>query len=79
MDKLMNEIINTVKIHEKAVPKSRFKKNIKSYWCFELDTLKRIKVQAFRAWDNAGRSGNNTGLYFKLTKWLKRTSGKDLN
>ena len=79
MDKLMNEIINTVKIHEKAVPKSRFKKNIKSYWCSELDTLKRIKVQAFRAWVNAGRSRNNTDPLFQANKVAKRTSGKDLN
>ena len=52
---LLAEIIVLVKRHERAVPKSRYKCNVKPYWCPELNALKREKVQAYRNWCGAGR------------------------
>ena len=44
VDQLMADIIGTIKFHESAIPRSRYKSNIKPYWCPELNHLKRVKV-----------------------------------
>ena len=47
IDNLMESIIETLKRYEKVVPKSRYRKNTKTYWCPELTVLKREKVHAY--------------------------------
>ena len=79
IDTMMREIIDTIKFHERAIPKSRFRKNIKSYWCQELNTLKQLKVQAFRAWVADGRPRDPNNYRFianQLRRILERDSNK---
>ena len=62
----------------RAIPKSRFRKNIKSYWCQELTTLKQLKVQAFRAWIAEGRPRDPTNYFFMANKLAKKNFRKRL-
>ena len=55
LDNLLQGVIDNVKRCERAIPKSRFRKHIKAYWCPELNDLKQLKIQAYRAWVEAGR------------------------
>ena len=71
IDDTLQGMIELIKHHEKAIPRSRFRANIKSYWCPELDALKQTKVYAFRLWLEAGRPRDiNNQLYInnKLAK-----------
>ena len=74
----MNDIINAVKTHEKAIPKSRFRKNVKSYWCNELDNLKRAKVKAFREWEREGRPRDPQNPFTIANKTAKKVFRKRL-
>ena len=78
VDDLMDEIIRVVKVYEKVVPKARYRKNIKSYWCPELDSLKRVKVQAFHAWVNEGRPRNPCNPLYQANKIAKKKFRKRL-
>ena len=78
IDSLMQEIIVTIKHHERKVPKSRYRKNIKSYWCPELDVLKQVKVQAFKAWTDARRPRECTNPLFEVNKVAKKNFRKRL-
>ena len=78
VDNLMDEIIKVLKVHEKVIPKARFRKNIKSYWCPELDTLKRIKIQAFRNWVTAGRPRDPCNQLYQDNKTAKKNFRKRL-
>ena len=75
---LMTDIITAIKAQETQVPKSRFKRHIKSYWCPELNQLKRVKVQAFRAWVAAGRPRESNNEYYTANKDAKKVFRKRL-
>ena len=55
VDDTIEKLINHIRTQDRQVPRSYFKKNIKSFWCEELDILKRDKIEAFRLWCEAGR------------------------
>ena len=78
VDRFMQEIISQIKKHERNVPKSRYRKNIKSYWCPELDTLKRVKINAFREWVSAGKPRDPNDHLFIMNKEAKKNFRKRL-
>ena len=55
IDNLVNSITHVLKEGEKPIPRTRYRKNVKPYWCQELQQLKVAKVQAFREWCSANR------------------------
>ena len=55
IDKILDETIAALKLAEKKIPVSRYKSNLKPYWCPALSTLKKVKVEAYRIWVAAGR------------------------
>ena len=69
---LLAEIIELVKRHARAVPKSRYKCNVKPYWCPELNALKREKVQAYRNWCGAGRPRDPQSPEYIANKQAKK-------
>ena len=73
IDDLMQDIISIIKRHENAFPKSRFKKNIKSYWCPELDILKHVKVKAYTEWVEARRPREKDNPLCMADKAAKKT------
>ena len=72
IDETIEKLISLIRIHDKKVPRTSFKKNIKPYWCDELDHLKKLKVNAFRKWCNAGRPRDNTNPLYEQNKVAKR-------
>ena len=72
IDAILQELIDAVKECEKVIPKSRFKSNIKSYWCPELSNLKRAKVQVFREWVAAGRPREANNALYEANKQAKK-------
>ena len=55
LNNLVGRIVSTMRSYEKVIPVSRYRKNVKPFWCAELDILKRHKVSCFREWCLAGR------------------------
>ena len=78
IDSLMQELLDNIREHELVIPKSRFRRHIKSYWCPELNELKRVKVHAFRNWVNAGRPREATNALFMANKQAKKVFRKRL-
>ena len=72
VDALMDDIIKAIKVHEKSIPVSQYKSNVKPYWCPELSHLKYVKVRAYRAWVNAGRPRDNTSILYQEDKKAKK-------
>ena len=72
VDNLMNDIIRAIKTHEKSIPVSQFKRNIKSYWCPELSLLKYNKVQAYREWCKGGRPRDRSNHLFQANNRAKK-------
>ena len=55
LDKLIGEVVQILKAHEKNLPKAKFRRNVKPYWSDELSKLKKEKVRCFGIWKQAGR------------------------
>ena len=55
IDSFTNSIVDILKRHEKRLPHSHFRRNLKPFWCEELGRLKKIKVECFKKWKDAGR------------------------
>ena len=73
IDGFLEEIISCIKKHESVVPVTKFRANIKPFWCKELKDLKRVKVNAYREWSNAGKPRDpNHYLYLRNKEAKKR-------
>ena len=55
VDDLVHKLVTTLRRHEANLPTARFRQNVKPYWCRELDDLKKVKVENFKRWKEAGR------------------------
>ena len=62
IDACVNIIINTLHETAEVVPKSKYAKHLKPYWCEELNELKRVKMGWFNQWKEEGRSKDPTDL-----------------
>ena len=78
VDELVGDIINCIKKHEQVIPISKFRNNIKPFWCKELKDLKREKVQAFREWSNAGKPRDPNHPLYHRNKVVKKLFRKRL-
>ena len=68
---LMSEIIRLIKHHAKVIPRSKYKGNVKPYWCPELTALKRQKIHAYRNWCEAGKPRNPDNPMYRANKVAK--------
>ena len=65
-------------LHTSALnlPRSKFRKHLRPYWCREMDILKSDKVKACRQWVTAGRPRNADNCvrieYLKTKKAFKK-------
>ena len=78
IDNFMQELVGIIKHHERAIPKSKFKSNIKPFWCSELNALKKGKIMAYRNWINAGRPRDPDNDLFLANKTAKKLFRKRL-
>ena len=69
IDYAFKELTAVLHISAKNLPRSKFRKHLRPYWCEEMSTLKRDKVIAYRQWVSVGRSRNRDNLY--RIKYLK--------
>ena len=76
IDNLLEELVNVLKKAEKVVPKTKFKRNLKPYWCPILNDLKANKVLIYREWCAAGKP--RSGVLFRAHKQAESTFRKKL-
>ena len=55
IDSYVDKVVYILKKHERNLPKSKFKQNVKPFWNAELTELKHVKVEMYRRWKDAGR------------------------
>ena len=55
LDGCFETICNILKQGETCIPKSKFRHNLKPFWCAELDALKVEKMRCYSAWSEAGK------------------------
>ena len=78
IDNFMRDLIGVIKIHERVIPKPKFKCNIKPYWCQELNSLKKAKIVAYTNWISAGRPRDPKDALFQANKSAKKLFRKRL-
>ena len=65
----IDSIINTLTllIHKNAdnLPKTKFRKHLKPYWCSEMNMLKRNKIRAYREWVDQDRP-RDPGNWYRI-------------
>ena len=76
IDKCFNDLVAVIKTHEKSVPRSRYRKYVKSFWCAELGDLKRQKVEAYRNWTEHGKPRDPTNPFYISNKEAKKAFRK---
>ena len=57
IDESVETLIGMIRYHDQQVPRSRFKKNIKSFWCDELNELIKLGVMGARGGGGGGGGG----------------------
>ena len=78
-DCLIENIVTAVKTHEKSVPRSHYRKNVKPYWCPESNDLKFEKVRAYKAWRDAGQPRDQNNPLYIANKNSKKVLGRGIS
>ena len=78
IDDAIELLVKKVHIAATAVPKSKFRRNLKPYWNKKLSSLKRIKVLKYNLWKAEGRPRGLESASFKLHKEAKKAFSKEL-
>ena len=67
-------------VHEVSagLPRAKFRKHHKPYWCDELSGLKQIKVAAYKDWVAGGRPWDHLDALFLRYKQTKKSFAKRL-
>ena len=78
IDDTFDEIVKAIHCAARVVPKSKFVKHLKPYWCNELDILKKEKMQWFSKWKNEGRTGDDNDPVRIRMKQSKKEFSKKL-
>ena len=68
----VEQLVRMIRHHDQQIPRSRFKRNIKPFWCDELNELKRQKILAYKAWCRGGRPRDPTNVLFINNRVAKR-------
>ena len=82
VDLLIDNVIATLRGYERNLPKSRFCTHLKPYWSKELDMLKKIKVNKYRAWcleDRPIAQDNISRIEMKKSKRVFANKLKELS
>ena len=78
LDRMLNEVVTAIKQAESNLPKSKYCSHLKPYWCKEVDHLKRLKVESYKKWCNAGRPMDETNILRAEMKFHKKEFSKKL-
>ena len=78
IDMSIDNISQILKEGEKAVPRSKYRKNVKPYWCQKLQYLKVAKVKAFREWCAANRPRQPDNVLRQRHMQCKKSFAKKL-
>ena len=64
IDEIFDKVVQIIRDGETKIPVTKFKRNIKPFWCTELDDLKKNKVRLYKEWCAKGKPrGNESALY----------------
>ena len=55
IDLTLEVLVTSLKKGEEAIPRSKFRKHQRPFWCDQLDILKKEKIFRFNEWVSAGR------------------------
>ena len=73
IDDALDEVVRTLHKAAEIVPKSKFVKRLKPYWCGELNNLKKEKMKWFTKWKEQGRTINENDPVRKRMKETKKS------
>ena len=63
LDNLVNQTVEVMRVAEKSVPFSKFRKHLRPYWCADLDILKKHKMKCYREWCDAGKPRDHENIF----------------
>ena len=81
IDEIFDRVIQILREGELKIPVSKFKRNLKPFWCDELEDLKKNKVRIYKEWCAKGKPrGNEYAIYraHRLAEKVFRTRLKQL-
>ena len=76
IDGTLDEVIQAIHGVAKLIPKSKFVKHLKPYWCEELTILKKRKMHWFNRWKMEGRSNDENNAVRVNMKSSKKEFSK---
>ena len=71
VDDILCEIVKSLHEAASGLPRTRFRKHLKPYWCPEMDSLKQEKIKAYKRWVQEGRPrevDNHARVIYLATK-----------
>ena len=78
IDKCIDEVVKCLNFRGKAIPTSKFKKNLRPYWNERLTELKKIKVLKHSAWVMRGRPRIKGDIFWEEHKRARKDFVKEL-
>ena len=78
IDHLFDDIVKVLHDSAKIIPRSRYVKHLKPYWCEELSGLKKEKMYWYKKWRDEGRTRDENDHARKQMKITKRKFCKRL-
>ena len=76
IDHAFDSIVKALHTATEIVPRCKFKKNLKPYWCEELNLLKKDKMFWFGQWKREGRSLDENNYVRRMMKSSKKMFNK---
>ena len=56
IDHILDEVVRAIHDSAKIIPRSKYVRHLKPYWCEELNNLKREKMHWYKRWRDEGRT-----------------------
>ena len=78
VDKCFDDMVRCVSKRGKAIPTSRFRKNIRPYWNERLTQLKKDKIRKHSNWVNQGKPRIQGDIYWEEHKQARKMFTKEL-
>ena len=72
IDETFTKVVNALHEAAEVIPKTKFKKHLKPYWCSELSDLKRDKMYWFGKWKGEGRTRDSENFVYQQMKKAKK-------
>ena len=78
IDSFFEKLIDEIHMCAEAIPKSKFRSNLKPFWSQELNDLKKTKMLWFKKWNLEGRTRDDNDLTRINMKKSKKVFAKKL-